>query len=187
MANNTLPTPEQLRQLLTYDPDMGLFVWLARTPDLFCARHVQPNAACARWNTKLAGKPALTAKDKFGYCHGSILGVNIKAHRAAWAMTCGAWPNGHVDHINRDKSDNRISNLRVVSHGVNMQNLNARGTSQYLGVSKYRRGDYEKWVARMNFNGRQVHCSYWDTEEDAARAYDNAVRIFLPNGSATNF
>lgn len=107
-------TPFELRQLVEYDPETGFLTW-------------KPRDGNARFNSKLAGKPALAQPSK-GYRTGRIKGKNYKAHRAAWAVTHGEWPQGQIDHINGDRSDNRLSNLRAVSQSENGKNQKTRST-----------------------------------------------------------
>ena len=111
-----------LRQIVRYDPEKGTFVWLLRPADHFPGGARSPQGRALLWNAKYAGKPAFTSADPRGYFRGEVAGVMIYAHRAAIALMNGEWPAGEVDHINRSKSDNRISNLRVVTHSENRRN-----------------------------------------------------------------
>jgi len=77
-----------------------------------------------------------------------------------------------IDHINRNKLDNRRCNLRHVTHQQNMQNIAGHGASQYKGV-RWRK-HCKKWQARSHYGGREHHIGYYDTEKEAAIAY-NAV------------
>lgn len=82
-----------------------------------------------------------------------------------------------VDHINRDKLDNRRSNLRVLSHRENQHNYpSLKGTSKYRGVSW--RKDTLKWSAKVQVDGRTVHLgSYLDEEEAAQAALEGRRRL----------
>lgn len=84
---------------------------------------------------------------------------------------------GHleVDHINRDKLDNRLENLRLVSHRENLLNCGPRITSQsgYRGVSRNRQG---KWVARCRVNGKYLHLGVFATPKMAAAVYADAIK-----------
>lgn len=102
--------------------------------------------------------------------------------RLVWIYFHGPIPeNMQVDHINRDKQDNRIENLRVVTRADNTRNTHVKGKSVYRGVYwNARRG---KWGAELrNAEGKSVHLGLYDTEEDAATAYDMAMSLFFGSG-----
>lgn len=84
-------------------------------------------------------------------------------------------PGKEVDHENRNRLDNRRSNLRLVSHAQNMLNgpVQSNNTSGFRGVSLYKRTG--RYLAQVAVNGGFVHCGYHATAEQAARAYDQAV------------
>ena len=101
MATNSI-TQDDLKSLLTYDPDTGEFRW----------RFSRPRCA----------KGALAGTASYhGYTVIKINGRSYRAHRLAWLYEYGRWPNGELDHINRRRSDNTIANLREVSRFVNCQ------------------------------------------------------------------
>jgi hypothetical protein len=80
-----------------------------------------------------------------------------------------------IDHINRNKLDNRVSNLRWVSTSNNMRNIEKKinKTSKYIGV--YFAKQRNKYHARGRLNGKSVCIGYFDNEEDAGRAYNDWV------------
>lgn len=87
-------------------------------------------------------------------------------------------PDGFlVDHINRDTLDNRRSNLRICTHTENVRNTRPlstkRSNSRFLGVDLDRAG--KKWVARISFNSKKIHLGTFNTEVQAATAYDFAA------------
>lgn len=90
-----------------------------------------------------------------GYLLITILGRSYKAHRLAWLYIYGYLPELNIDHINRNTSDNRIINLREVSHVCNMRNSGNRkdNTSGVKGVSWHK--DRRKWVVQINLNGQR--------------------------------
>lgn len=82
--------------------------------------------------------------------------------------------NMEVDHINGDKLDNRLSNLRLCDHKQNGKNLSisTRNSSGYKGVSK---GSVNRWKARIRVDGRLISLGHFKTKEEAARAYNEAA------------
>ena len=167
MASKALPSPEVLRQLLRYEPGTGKLFWRERGPEWFTR-----GGSAAAWNDAFAGREAFTADDGAGYRQGSIFDQSFRAHRIAWAISYGVWPQNHIDHINGDKSDNRLCNLRDASRSENMSNSQKRvdNTSGFKGVSRAA----GKWVARIYARGKKHHIGYFDTAEDAAAAYAKA-------------
>jgi hypothetical protein len=149
-------TPSDLRQLVEYDPETGKLTW-------------KPRAGNPRFNNRLAGKPAF-AQPSDGYLTGHINRKNYKAHRIAWAVAYGEWPNGDLDHINGDRSDNRIENLRVVDVAENARNLRLSrlNTSGVTGVSWFARDS--KWWAKITVSRRVIHLGFFNNLSDAAAA-----------------
>jgi hypothetical protein len=160
------PTPERLRQLLRYEPETGELFWLRR--------------GLTGWDTRYAGTRAFTAKTAAGYRHGIVENTPQKAHRIAWAIHHGSWPN-EIDHINGDKADNRIANLRVVTRQQNSCNrgLRADNRSGALGVRRQRSG----WQARIYVNGQSKCLGTFRSLEEAveARQRASAEAGFHPN------
>jgi hypothetical protein len=92
------------------------------------------------------------------------------AHRLAWLHVHGRHPDGHIDHINGDKTDNRIANLRECSAGENIRNQPCRAACGFKGV----RPNKKRWSARIRVNNRKYHLGTFDTPEEAGAAYDEA-------------
>jgi hypothetical protein len=134
-------------------------------------------AESRRWNTRYADTQALTAFDKDGYLIGRVLGFGYRAHRVARAIAFGAWPTAEVDHIDRDRVNNRLSNLRGADRRENNRNTRSRAgaSSQYLGVAW--RKSAAKWVAQIQTDGRKKFLGQFADEAEAARAYDAAARM----------
>jgi hypothetical protein len=143
MAAKALPSQEVLRQLLEYNPETGALTWKAR--DLATFHSVRSGKI---WNTKYAGKPALSAANSFGYLHGVLDGANLRAHRVIWKWVTGSDPSV-IDHINGDPSDNRWCNLRSVSLSENMKNsrLPKHNTTGIIGVGWHNKK--QKWLAQI--------------------------------------
>lgn len=97
-------------------------------------------------------------------------------HRVIYLLETGDWPDGVVDHINGDKSDNRIINLRAVSQAQNTKAFSPAhkdSSSRFRGVHWFKR--YSKWQAQIMCDGKKKHLGYFDVEEDAAKAWNKAA------------
>lgn len=170
--------PAILRQLIDYNPATGELVWRARDHSWF------PNGrGCESWNKSFAGKPAFSCLNQDGYGGGKVLDKRHLAHRVAWAIHYGSWPEGQIDHINQMRFDNRIANLRSVSVGENRKNqsMHSRNTSGRAGVSWNKAG--KVWHAQIGHNGKQIHLGLFRDLADAVRARDEAeIKLgFGPN------
>lgn len=144
-------TLQRLRDVATYDEKSGHFRWN------------RSNRATTKG--KIAGHVR-----GIGYRSITIDGVAFYAHRLAWFWKYSKWPNNHVDHINGDRDDNRIENLRDVTPSRNSHNtskLGPRNTTGFRGVAKY----MDKYIAQMMVDGKRMALSMHDTPEEAAEAY----------------
>lgn len=132
-----------IEEFLEYNPDTGDLIWLKRPSN------------CVK-----VGSVA-RSKTTDGYLAVCVKGKQYKAHRVAWYLHTGQWPNGTIDHINRVKTDNRIENLRDVSSAENSLNKN-RGASGELYITKYK----DKWQVRGKHG---VSFGYCSTVEEAKK------------------
>jgi len=186
MERITYPTQERLNDLLDYNPHTGLFVWKERPLASFNSQRY-----CNSWNSKYAGKEA-------GYCNN--VGIPMipigrpayKASRLAYIYVYGEVGDGDVDHINRNIRDNRISNLRYVTHGENGINRNIfrNNKSGVTGVSFNKKA--KKWQAYIKVNRKDCHLGYFHKLKNAAQArYDAEVKHgfteFNPNSTAYQY
>jgi hypothetical protein len=163
---------DTLRTLLRYEPETGKLFWLPRTEAICGSEH-----ETSRWNTRYAGTPA-DRQIHLGYARVKIARCRYLAHRVAWAIHTGAWPTKQIDHINGDRSDNRISNLREATHAENTRNKSsaAGSSSKYLGVHWSQNA--QKWKSGIWHDGKQIHLGTFSSDVDAARAYDaEALRL----------
>lgn len=171
MTKKLIPTPSDLRQLVSFNASTGEFMWKARSVSWFsgggqhCAEH-----DCRVWNAKYAGKPAGSLDKSVGYLRLSVLGGKIWAQRAAWMIAFGEVPNGQIDHIDGDKLNNRIENLRVVSMADNRRNQKRPHTnsSGVIGVTWNPKN--KNWNARIQVDGKTVHLGSFSDLHDAAEA-----------------
>lgn len=168
-------TAETLRDLLSYDPVTGIFRWKPRNEDTRIGRS---------WDTRLAGKVA-GCRLPVGYIYVSIGGERYYAHRLAWLYVYGVWPENIVDHRDRDRGNNRITNLREATYSQNMGNSKHRknNTSGLRGAFWNKRAS--KWNAKMKQSGRWLHIGTYNTALEAHEAYSKVARIywreFLPD------
>lgn len=173
-----LPPVSELSKLLLCDYDSGELLWKHRPDEYFSS----PKWA-AYWNRRYAGKRAIYNMHKYGYFEGCLLGVNVKAHRVIWAMYYGAWPEGQIDHINGNRSDNRIRNLRDVSSAENGRNQrrHSTNTSGYCGVRWHKRDMV--WNADIRVDGKLIHLGTFRciTSAAIARALANEKYGFHHN------
>jgi hypothetical protein len=143
---------ERLRQVLNYDPATGMFTW------------------------KVSLRNRTLPGDKAGYMNnqGYMLCVidqqKIRLHRAAWAIYYGTMPEGHLDHINGVRHDNRIENLRIATASENMQNtaLRKNSTTKVKGI--HLRKDTGKYSSSITVNGVTHWLGCFDNISDAKRA-----------------
>lgn len=137
-------TTERLRELVDYDPEKGLFRW-----------KVSRRGGCK------AGEVAGVLHAK-GYRFIKIDQCRYSAHRLAWFYMTGRWPAQCIDHVNRERDDNRFSNLREASWSENRMNTAASGIKFYPRSGK--------WRAYIGSNGRQTYLGVFDSREAAAAA-----------------
>lgn len=169
---------ELLDELLICRPEEGELVWRVRTFEHFSEAHVWKT-----WNIRYAGTLALNAIDGLGYKSGTIKGVRLKAHRVIWSMTHRQWPSDDIDHINGNRQDNRIDNLRCVTRHENTKNraVQKNSTSLVPGVTWLTRN--KKWRARITVSGNRIDLGLYDTFEDAVMVRKSAEQMygFHPN------
>lgn len=177
MAAKPLPPVEIMRQLLRYEPDTGKLYWRERTPEMFRDGMRCRDAVCQGWNKRFAGNEAFPQLREDGYRYGRLADRKVMAHRVAWAIFHGKEPVGTVDHINGDRSDNRIGNLRDCPMSVNAKNLSLRKDNKY-GVAGIRfRGcsrSTKQWLAVIKVDGRSIHLGSFESIGEAIRARRDA-------------
>lgn len=150
-------TQADLKENLYYDPETGLFTWLI--------------PAQRRRLTKEAGH-----KSSDGYTHVFFRGTLYRAHRLAWFYVHGEFPVGFLGHINGDRSDNRIENLRVADNFQNSHNaqIAANNATGFKGVSYCK--THKKYRAQCAVNKVNAFLGYFDTPEEASAAYEDFAR-----------
>lgn len=155
----------RLKELVEYNPETGVFT----------------NRIHSRNRTK--GR-TLGCRTKAGYLHAKIDGKIYKLHRLAWFYVHGYWPPETVDHINQDKTDNRIANLRLATWGENTRYRKLSSSREgYRGVRSARNGKFE---ARIMTENIRESLGYFDTAEEAAKAYSEAAKKYHKEFAITN-
>lgn len=110
------------------------------------------------------------------------VGVNCKrllAHRVVWELHYGKIPDGHeVDHVDRDRANTKIGNLRLVTRHQNNGNQSKQSgkSSKYKGVHALRNGTFQ---AAIKNGGKKIHLGTFMTEELAAEAYKEAAMVYF--------
>ena len=163
-----LPSPELLRKLLRYEPDTGKLFWRERDRELF-----ETNKSFSIWNKRNANRETGTI-NAHGYVLVRVSGSSYPAHRVAWAIYHGKWPKNDIDHINGNRTDNRICNLRDVTRSENMKNAKMRSdnTSGYMGISWFKAR--KKWHPQIKHNGKLIHLGFFDSLDEAIAARKDA-------------
>lgn len=177
-ARMAVPTQARVLQYFNYDPETGNLIVLERPRSEF--------GSAARYSTHLkrVGKPS-GGPNAEGYIKVAIDGDYYSAHRIAWLISYGEWieyPAFEIDHINGDRSDNRLANLRKVTKGQNQRNAGGRvnNTSGVHGVNWKPRYNSQpgdgRWQARIWNGPRHVYLGEFRTLHEAAIARKAAER-----------
>jgi hypothetical protein len=161
-------TADRLREVLSFDPETGVF----------------------RWKKRLAHRVQIG--DVAGYCEArprkdnrtiyyqiGIDGRLYQAHRLAWLYVHGEWPTGHIDHLNGDGADNRIANLRDCAPVVNYQNRRVARVDSKTGlIGAFKNHKNSKYHSKIRVAGKQVYLGTFDSPEDAHVAFVAAKRMY---------
>jgi hypothetical protein len=151
-------TVERARQALRYEPETGEFYWRV-------------------WTTArvVVGARAGTIRPPNGYRVVTVDGEKIYEHRLAWFYVHGCWPVDQIDHINGERADNRIANLREAVGSQNVGNTRQRVDSStgIKGVTFHKRDN--RWQAQISVRGKHRHLGQFKTREEAQAAYAKAA------------
>lgn len=128
-------TQDYLWEILDYDQFTGKLFWKSRKSE--------------NWNTRYAGKEAFTAINGRGYLCGTILGKQYRKHRVIWLWQQG-WSPPYIDHIDHDKTNNKMENLRAVTKLENEKNqpLRKENKSGRTGVCYDK--SRNRWIASIS-------------------------------------
>ena len=150
---------KEIKELLHYNPDTGLFSW---------RNNITHNIKAG----DIAGG------DNHGYISITIKGKLYYAHRLAWLYVYGEVPPNQIDHINHDKSDNRIANIRPVSNSENQKNKPVRENSKSGVAGVNWDASRKKWAARITVNYKYICLGRHTKKEDAVLARKEAERKY---------
>lgn len=148
---------DYVRSLLRYEPETGRFFWIVSRPN------------------RKAGSEAGCIRD--GYVGIKINGRRYLAHRLAWLVMTGVWPEDEIDHRDLNRANNRWANLRPATHGQNQSNCRA-----YRHNSTGLKGAYPaphnpfKFVSAIRKDGKRLHLGTFDTAREAHQAYAKAAQ-----------
>ena len=154
---------ENLLKQYAYDPDTGIIKSILTTGNK------------KRWK---AGR-IVGSKMKNGYLYITLNRRQILSHRAIWVMVYGVNPDCDIDHINGDREDNRLTNLRLATRGQN--NINSlkqrNNTSGHKGAYYDKRRGY--WNAEIWVDNKKKYLGGFPTAEEAGAAYLAAAKKYF--------
>jgi hypothetical protein len=176
-----LPSQTELSALLRYEPKTGLLFWKKRTEDMFKDAGHSAAHTCSKWNSRFAGREALT-KVNVGYRCGRLNYRYVLAHRVIWKLVTGE-DAVEVDHIDGDRSNNRWSNLRSVTSSGNRRNSAKRSDNTTGVVGVVWNSARGKWMAGTHLHSGYQYLGLFDSFDDAVAARKAAEREndFHPN------
>ena len=163
-----LPHQEFLRERISYDEYTGHLTWNTRPLYLFNSDRIGKG-----WNSKYAGKRIANARN--GYSEIQLDGCNYQVHRVIIKLLTGVDPEGIIDHIDGDRSNNRLNNLRICTlqqNSFNQKKRNANATG-YKGVSIVKQTG--RFHACIKHNYKTIHLGTFKTASMAHEAYKQAA------------
>lgn len=151
MIKESAETAEAIRNLLSYDAKTWVIRWISK------------------------GNAVAGIKDERGYVKIYMLRKQYRAHRVAWLLHYGEWPSVSIDHIDTDKSNNAMDNLRLATQMQNScnKNVQANNTSGFKGV--YFNARDGRYQARIRHDGKTYSLGYFKDAESAGNAYNESA------------
>ncbi len=152
--------PDYIRSILSYDRETGIFRW----KEFRSASAQKGNVAgCVKSN----GRRVIRILGRLEFCN-----------RLAWIYETGVQPQGEIDHIDGNPSNDAFSNLRDVTHSQNLQNQKRPKSNNKLGIlGVHFQKDRGKYLAQIKVDGKNFHLGRFVSPEDAEIAYKNAKRL----------
>lgn len=149
---------EDVRKVLRYSSETGEFTWLIRPT-----------------YSMRSGDHAGAVDSRNGYSRIRINGKLYLAHRLAWLYVNGEWPTDEIDHIDLNRGNNRISNLREATKSENMRNKRAHRNSKSGVKGVHWHKQHRKYAATIHRDGKSKHIGLFASLKDAAAAYETAA------------
>ncbi|NBW23602.1 MAG: Pathogenesis-related transcriptional factor and ERF protein [Caulobacteraceae bacterium] len=152
------PKYEEVAKILDYNPKTGKFF--------------------RKINTGSFGRigEVLGYTTKRGYRKTSVCNIQLYDHQLAWLLFYSKWPDRQIDHINGNRSDNRISNLREATVSQNALNRSYQSNSK----TKYKcinwKPDRKKYRVKIGVNKKYYHIGYFVNLDEAIKARDIAIK-----------
>ena len=148
---------ERLMEMLRYEPQSGRLIWLKS------------------WGRRRAGNVA-GCHDKDGYIQVGLDGYRMKAHRIIWLIVYGELPSVDIDHIDRNPSNNILTNLRLATRSQNLINsgVPCTSTSGIKGATFSKQ--MKKWHSYIQKDKKHIFLGSFRTKEEAGLAYQQAAR-----------
>ena len=154
-------THEQLTEALHYCPESGVFTWLTNRGR----------------NHSIKGSVAGVIKQPSGYRCIRLHGQAFLAHRLAMFYVNGFWPEDLIDHINGDRLDNRMSNLRICSKAQNIRNSKMKRTNRCGLKGVHWHKPTGKWRASITVDRKNISLGLYTNPEEAHAAYTAAADL----------
>lgn len=149
-------TADRVRELFNYDPRSGCLTWKKTNS-----------------NRVKEGDRAGCAVGKYRAVY--IDGVRYVEHRVIWLFVTGVWPYDQIDHRNLDKHDNRWTNLREATNGLNQCNRRTYASNK-CGVKGIRQTPNGNWQARISLNKKTINLGTFTSKEKASSVVREAAR-----------
>ena len=165
MSMSTKRYPDEVKDYVKIDPDTGKLFWKKSTGII-----------------DFTGKE-ITHINHAGYICFRFKGKMLRGHRVAWYLYHGEWPKGIIDHINQNKLDNRLKNLRVCCQKGNQANRKATRADGLKGITRHRK----KWAAGITKDYKRIYLGLYNSKEEAAKAYDEAAKQLFGEYARLNY